>query len=71
MDKFKNRAYNKADAKEQAECMKETMKGIVLDGEATGNMGAATYPTYGADRRLACEGANTMEENAEIEKEGY
>lgn len=53
---FESRAYNKACKKEQEACMKETMKGIVLDGESTGNMGSIKYPTMGASRKLAMEG---------------
>jgi len=68
MDDFASRAYNKACAAEQSECETQVKKGIVLNGKATGQKGAASYPTDGKERILGCVGANSKEENMEIEE---
>ncbi len=69
MDDFASRAYNKQCEKEYAECMTENDKGIMLDGKATMQKGATSYPTDGADRETACAGVNTEDEEIDVEKE--
>lgn len=70
MDTFESREYNKQCASEQAACEKEVAKGIILNGKATGQKGAQSYPTDGEPRMLACPGVNSEDEEKDIQK-GY
>lgn len=62
MDDFKDRAYNKACKAERDAMFEELKKGIVLDGEATGESGNPAYPTSGPARILGVPGAVHIDE---------
>ena len=69
MDDFNSRAYNKECQAEYDACMKENDKGIVLNGQATGQKGSATYPTDGEERMTPCPGINDEDEEVQMEKD--
>ena len=51
-DDFWSRDYNKHCRMEYGKCEANVKKGIILDGEETGQKGSTQYPTDGKDRIL-------------------